>query len=134
MTSQSVRQAARRAALEAQSTRRRERVERDRRLEAMAVRVLVAVGERDAAVADADRRAGAALRRMTDQEGLSVREAVQWCGARISTREAARLRRLAETTHVEAAPPANQKNAPPGNAGESASRTLDQDATGAAAS
>jgi len=131
---QSVRQAARRAALEAQAARRRERAQRDRRLEAMAVSVLVAVGERDAAVADADRRAGAALRQMTDQEGLSVREAVQWCGGRISTREAARLRRLAEPTPVETAPHPNDTNAPPDDLRRSASRTFDQGARGAAAS
>jgi hypothetical protein len=92
---QSVRQAARRAALDVQSRRRRERAEREKRLEALAVRVLVAVRERDAAVAQADRRAGQALREMTDAEGLSVREAAQWCGDELSSREATRLRRLA---------------------------------------
>lgn len=96
MTQQSVRQAARRAALDAQSKRRRERAEREKRLERIAVDVLVAVRERDASVAAAERRAGAALRAMTDDEGLSLREAVTWCGDEISTREATRLRRLAD--------------------------------------
>src|ERR1035437_11024952 len=96
MGQQSIRQAARRAALDSQSKRRRERAEREKRLEDLAVRVLVAVREREAAVADADRRAGNALRDMTEDEGLSVREAVEWCGDEITTREATRLRRMAE--------------------------------------
>src|SRR5450631_3407340 len=102
MGQQSIRQAARRAALDAQSERRRQRAEREKRLEDLAVRVLVAVGERDAAVADAERRAGEALREMTEDEGLSVREVVEWCGDEITTREATRLRRLAEDVDVVA--------------------------------
>ena len=93
LSHQSIRQEARRAALDAQSKWRRERAEREKRLEDLAVRVLVAVRERDAAVADADRRAGHALQAMTEDEGLSVREAVEWCGDEITTREATRLRR-----------------------------------------
>lgn len=100
MTQQSVRQAARRAALDAQSKRRRERAERERRLEALALDVLVAVRERDAAVTEAEQRAGAALRKMTDEEGLSLREALSWCGGEISTREATRLRRVADEAEV----------------------------------
>jgi hypothetical protein len=96
MGQQSIRQAARRAALDAQSKRRREGAEREKRLEELVVRVLVAVRERAAAVADADRRAGTALHDMTVGEGLSVREAVKWCGDEITTREATRLRRMAE--------------------------------------
>jgi hypothetical protein len=46
------------------------------RLEGLAVEVLTALGERDAAVRDAERRAGAALWPMTDEEGLPVCEAV----------------------------------------------------------
>jgi hypothetical protein len=93
MSQQGFRQGARRAALDAAARGRRERAERDKRLEAMAVRVLVAVRERDAAVAEAERRAGEALREMTDREGLSLREAVARCGGELTTREAARLRR-----------------------------------------
>jgi len=96
MGHQSIRQEARRAALDVQSKRRRERAEREKRLEYLAVRVLVAIRERDAAVVEADRRAGKALREMTEDEGLSVREAVEWCGDEITTREATRLRRLTE--------------------------------------
>src|SRR5665811_67721 len=101
MGQQSIRQEARRAALDAQSKRRRERAEREKRLEDLAVQVLVAMRERDAAVADADRRAGKALREMTEDEGLSVREAVEWCGDEITAREATRLRRLVDADGSE---------------------------------
>ena len=95
MSQQSVRQAARRSALSVQAARRKERGDRDRRLEALAVAVLTALGERDGAVKDAERRAGEALRSMSEDEGLSVREAVEWCGTGITVREVTRLRRLA---------------------------------------
>jgi hypothetical protein len=57
------------------------------------------VRERDAAVTAAERRAGHALREMTDQEGLTLREAVAWCGGELTPREAARLRRLGTLRH-----------------------------------
>ena len=58
--------------------------------------MLTALGERDALVRDAERRAGQALRTMTDDEGLSVREAVEWCGrGALTVREVTRLRQLA---------------------------------------
>ena len=51
MTSQqSVKQAARRSALNAQAVLRKQRADRERRLEALAVEVLTALGERDGAV------------------------------------------------------------------------------------
>ena len=95
MSQQSVRQEARRSALDAQAARRKERADRERRLEALAVAVLTALGERDGAVKDAERRAGEALRAMSVDEGLSVREAAEWCGTGITVREVTRLRRLA---------------------------------------
>ena len=95
MSQQSVRQAARRSALDAQAVLRKERADRERRLEALAVAVLTALGERDALVRDAERRAGQALRIMTDDEGLSLREAVDWCGGGgVTVREITRLLRL----------------------------------------
>jgi hypothetical protein len=93
MSQQSVRQAARRAALDAQAVLRKERADRERRLEGLAVAVLTALGERDALVRDAERRAGQALRTMTEEEGLSLREAVDWCGSGVSVREVTRLLR-----------------------------------------
>jgi hypothetical protein len=94
MSQQSARQAARRAALGAQAARRKQRADRERRLEALAVAVLTALGERDALVRDAERRAGQALRTMSAEEGLSLREAVDWCGGGVTVREIARLLRL----------------------------------------
>jgi hypothetical protein len=94
MSQQSMRQAARRSALDAQAARRKERADRERRLEGLAVAVLTALGERNGTVQDAERRAGDALRTMTDDEGLSVREAVEWCGNGLILREITRLRRL----------------------------------------
>ena len=45
---------------------------------------------------DAERRAGEALQTMTIDEGLSLREAVEWCGSgTLTVREVSRLRRLA---------------------------------------
>jgi Ferritin-like len=55
MSQQAVGQAARRSALDARAVLRKERVDRERRLEGLAVAVLTALGERDAAVQDADK-------------------------------------------------------------------------------
>lgn len=96
MSQQTIRQQARAAARDMAQRRRRERAERDRRLEDLAVLVLTAIGERDVAVTAAERRAGTALREMTEVEGLNLREAVAWCDERVSLREATRLRRLIE--------------------------------------
>ena len=93
---QSVRQAARRAVLDAQSARRRQRAQREQRVEALVVEVLVAVREQDAAIASAEARAGAALDQIVQQERLTVREVVDWCADEaLSTREVARLRAVA---------------------------------------
>jgi hypothetical protein len=61
MGQQSVMQAARRSALDAQAARRKERVDRERRLKGLAVEVLTALGERDATIAATEQRAGAAF-------------------------------------------------------------------------
>ena len=95
MSQQAVRQAAQRSALDAQAVLRKERADRERRLESLAVAVLTALGERDSLVRDAELRAGQALRTMTDDEGLSVHEAVAWCGSGVTVREVPRLRQLA---------------------------------------
>ena len=91
MSQQSVRQAARRTALDAQAVLRKERADRERRLEALVVTILTALGERDALVRDAELRAGQALWTMTEDEGLSLREAVDWCGSGLTVREITRL-------------------------------------------
>lgn len=94
--SQSVRQAARRQALEAQAMRRRERAAAEKRRSALGVDVVVALGERDAAVERHERAAGAALVALTRDEGLTITEACEWAGD-LTAAEAKRLRRLAET-------------------------------------
>lgn len=96
MGKQQIRQQARQAARDGALRRRREREQRERRLIDLAEQVLVAVAERDAAVAEAERRVGVALREFTEAEGLTLREAVDWCDQAVSVREATRLRRLAE--------------------------------------
>ena len=101
MSQQSVRRAARRSALDARAVLRKERADRERRLEGLAVAVLTAIGERDSLVRDAERRAAQALRLMTDQEGLSIRDVVEWCGGAITRREATRLRQLVNDPPLE---------------------------------
>jgi hypothetical protein len=77
MSQQSVRQAARRSALDAQAVLRKQRADRERRLGGLAVAVLTALGERDGAVRDTERRAGEALQTMTTEVGCR-------CGRRSS--------------------------------------------------
>ena len=61
--------------------------------------MLMALGERDAAIAATEQRAGAALQAMITDESLPVAEAVQWCAGVISHREAARLHQLVDSTN-----------------------------------
>ena len=96
---QSVRQIARRQALEAQTKRRRERAEAERRMSALGVDVVVALTERDAAVARLERAAGEALEKLTHDEHLTINEACEWAGD-MPVAEAKRLRRLAEGAGV----------------------------------
>ena len=93
MNRQQIRQAARRKALQGQEGRRRERAEQDKRLETLAVDVLVAVTERDEAIRAAEQRAGVAVRSMLG-EGQSASEVAQWCGDSITAREVRRLTRI----------------------------------------
>jgi hypothetical protein len=58
MSQQSARQAARRSASDAHTVLRKQRADRERRLGTLAAGVLNALGERDGAVQDAERRAG----------------------------------------------------------------------------
>lgn len=90
MDAKTQRQDARRRAREARTEQDKARKAREKRLEDLAVNVLVAVD----AVAEQERRAGEALRMMVEDEGLSLREAVGWCGDEVSVRTAARLKRL----------------------------------------
>ena len=96
MPNQTTRQQARRVALDAQTRMRKARAEKERRRSALAVSVVTALAERDALVQPCEARAGAALRTLTGAEGLTLREAVEWCGGeeQLSVREATRLRRV----------------------------------------
>jgi hypothetical protein len=104
MSQQTIKQRARRQALDAAARHRRERAEREKRLRDLVVQILTAVGERDVAVAAPEKRAGAALRQMTEFEGLTLREAVEWCGEEISVREATRLRHLTDEADGDGEP------------------------------
>ncbi|KRB75064.1 hypothetical protein ASE01_17010 [Nocardioides sp. Root190] len=103
MSQQTIRQQARRTAREMADKRRTERAERERRVIELAEQVMVAIGERDAAVSETENRAGAALRGLTEVEGLSLGEAVEWCGESLTMREARRLRQLDFTDEPSAA-------------------------------
>ena len=102
MADQTARQRARRTALDAQARMRARRVEQERRRDALGVVVVSALAERDAVVSACEARAGEALVKLTEQERLSLSEAVEWCGGAdlLTVREAARLRQAAQTAPV----------------------------------
>ena len=87
-------QSARRSALDAQAARRKERADREPRLEALVVAVLTAFGGAGRGGQGCRKacRGGAA----GDKRRRTVgREAVGWCSTGITVRELTRLRRLA---------------------------------------
>ena len=100
---QSIRQQARQQARRASARRREERAREEKRLRGQVETVLRALWERDSYVAHQEQVAGAALLAMIRDEGLSLLEAVDWCGGELEVREATRLRRLAEDTERETA-------------------------------
>ena len=102
MSQQTIKQQARRTAREMAGKRRKEREERERRVIDLTERVMVAIGERDAAVAETEKCAGEALRELTQREGLSLGEVVEWCGGTLTVREATRLRRLTSEPQSDA--------------------------------
>lgn len=112
--------------MDAQTRMRQARAEQERRRSALAVTVVTALAERDALVTACEARAGEALRTLTGAEGLTLREAVQWCGGdeQLGVREATRLRKV----RVEPAEPESEPNlsAPGGEA----ARARDADAAG----
>ena len=118
MPNQTARQQARRAALDVQSRMRQRRVEQERRRSALAVAVLTALAERDALVRSCEARAGEALRALTGAEGLSLREAVEWCGGdeQLSAREATRLRQVTTAKAEAETAPADEQVTPAGSA------------------
>lgn len=93
MATKEIRQQARKKARELLAHNKKERLEVERRRDALAVTVLTSLAERDALVADAEKRAGAALTQLVDS-GLSITDAVGWCG-HLTEKEAGRLMKLA---------------------------------------
>lgn len=91
MPNQSVRQAARRAALDAQIRVRRREEERDKRRSRLGVTVVTALAERDDHVLVCERRAAHALEELIEAEDLTVQQVAEWCDLHV--REVRRLLR-----------------------------------------
>ena len=89
---QSIRRIARQTAIAAQASRRAKAAERDKRLEAAAITLIVTLKERDAI----ERRAGAAIRAMLT-DGLTLADVMTWTDGETTLKEATRLSDL-ETT------------------------------------
>lgn len=92
MSQQEIRRQARRELRERQIRIRRERDEKDHRCSELGVSAVVALGQRDEAVAQFERDAAHALARLLQVEGLSLPEACEWAGD-IQQVEARRLLR-----------------------------------------
>ncbi len=103
ISQQMARQAARRRALDTQAQVRIRRAEQDKRRRALTLQVVQALAKRDATTLACEKRAGQALVKLTGEEGLTLRDAVQWCGEDLTSREVARLRQLGQVDAVEAA-------------------------------
>lgn len=83
---QGVRQAARREAFERQTRRRQEQAQQDKRRNAAAIKLIVALRERD----EAERRAVEAIQSLTI-EGLTPQQVAEWVDGELTPAEAARL-------------------------------------------
>lgn len=83
---QSIRRAARQAAVAAQARRRAKAAERDKRLDAAALTLIVTIKERDAL----ERQAGAAIKAML-ADGLTLADVVTWTDGETTIKEATRL-------------------------------------------
>jgi hypothetical protein len=88
---QSVRRQARQAAIAAQARRRAKTAERDKRIDATAINLMVALREREAL----ELRAGAEIRAMVG-EGLTLADVVTWIDGETTVKEASRLADLAD--------------------------------------
>lgn len=88
------RQAARRASIETSTRRRTAQAEKNKRLSELTYQVLLAIADRDRAITETECRAGKAIRDMTDTDGLTITETLDWLGDTLTARETRRLRRL----------------------------------------
>ena len=86
-----IRQQARKRAAERVARLRQQRADLVKQQEDLAAVVMTALAERDALIADTERRAGAALKALTSS-GLSTAEAARWCD--LADKDAARLVKL----------------------------------------
>ena len=89
---QSIRRAARQAAVAAKARRRAKTAERDKRLDAAALTLIVALKERDAL----ECRAGAAIRALLT-DGLTLADIPTWTDGETTLKEATRLSGLDAT-------------------------------------
>ena len=87
-----IRQQARKSAAERVARLRQQRADLVKRREELSVEVLTALAERDALIADTERRAGTALKALVSS-GLTLADASRWC--ELAARDAARLVKLA---------------------------------------
>lgn len=92
-TQQNLRQAARRRVNEALLVRQREREDREKRIRDHAVTLLTVVAGRDAALAQAEQAAAAAIRAIL-AEGATPAEIVELSGGTLEAREISRLAKL----------------------------------------
>lgn len=99
---QAVRQDARRTVREALDARRRSQMEAERRQATLAVTVLSAIAERQAAVAAADDAAATAVQALLG-EGLELADIELLCGSTVGLKELQRLAKLPLRTPAEKA-------------------------------
>ena len=92
MAMNEIRQQARKSAAERVARLRQQRADLVKKQEELSATVMTALAERDAVIADAERRAGAALKELASS-GLSLAQAAQWCD--LVGKDAARLVKLA---------------------------------------
>ncbi|GAC1378517.1 MAG: hypothetical protein NVSMB48_00100 [Marmoricola sp.] len=97
-TTRQLEQLARREALSLVSEKRAARLAREKRLNGLAVTATAALVQRR----DLERIIGEVLAEMTGEEGLQLREAIEWCGL-LSLSEAQRLHSaaMADATKTE---------------------------------
>lgn len=93
MVKQSLRQQARKKVSAAVRPWQKERLDRERRVQAQAVDLLAALAEREQQLVRIEQRAGAAIRAML-ADGLTLADIVDWSGGEIDQKEARRLSRI----------------------------------------
>ena len=100
MGTRDIRQSARRDVLEAMVRRRRDSQQLEQRRVQATIRVLTALGERDALLVAVELRAGVAINDLL-ATGLTINDVVtSWCERRLSLKDARRLAKLARD-HTE---------------------------------